>query len=110
MLVGFVGIPTGGIALPDLDQLIGDRAAIPAEQPPADVDALPQGLALMPDREVGVVGVHVIEAEDRPGYRLPLGRQRYQRPPGGPLHRRAIVGNPVRRIDHPASGSQGRTS
>ena len=38
----------------------------------------------MPDREVGVVGVHVIEAEDRPGYQAATRAAAVPAAAGGP--------------------------
>jgi hypothetical protein len=78
VLIGFVGIPAGRVALPYLDQLTGDRAAVAAEESPAHVDALPVGFARSPNGEIGILWVHVVGAEDRPGPGLEIGRQGHE--------------------------------
>ena len=65
VLVGGVGITASRIALPYLDQLPGNGTAIRAEQAPAQVDPLTLGFAGVPGGEVGILGTHLVGAEDR---------------------------------------------
>ena len=65
--IDLVAIPPGRVRLPDLDQRPADRPSVLVEHPAADDDPLPERLALVLARQVGVRGVERVLAEDRPG-------------------------------------------
>ena len=65
MLVALVQVPAAGVGLPDLHQLAADRPTIAVQHPAGDDDPLPNRLAAVLDRQVGLDGVHIPMAEAR---------------------------------------------
>ncbi len=60
-------VAAGGVGLPDLDQRVGDRAAVAVEHPAADDDPLPLRLAGVLAGQVVVELAEPALAEQRPG-------------------------------------------
>src|SRR6185312_14356969 len=67
MLVADMDIAAAGIGLPDLDQCIRHAAAVFVDHMAMHDDALPERLAGMLPREIGVAVAHGLVAVDRPG-------------------------------------------
>ena len=65
MLVALVAVATAGVGLPDLDQLARHRSARFVDYSPGHDDALPDRLARLTGRQVGVARVDVFAAEAR---------------------------------------------
>lgn len=78
VLVALVAVAPSGIGLPDLDQLTGHRPAAFVDDASGHRDALPDRLARMPGRQVGVERVDVLVAEARRPELDPLGIDRDQ--------------------------------
>ena len=76
MLVELVAVAAAGVGLPDLDQLARHRPAEFVEHPPGHDDALPDRLARVPGRQVGIERVDVLVAEARrPAFESPRDRR-----------------------------------
>src|SRR5699024_6160328 len=65
VLVALVDVATGGVRLPDLDELIADRPTLTVEDPPGDADALADGFAVGLDGQVRFEGADVTVPEGR---------------------------------------------
>ena len=64
VLVALVDVATTGVGLPDLDELVPDRAAVAVDHPPGHLHPLADRLAVVLHGQVGLAGADVALAED----------------------------------------------
>ena len=93
VLVAVVAVATGGVGLPDLDELVAHRAPVAVEDPARDHDALAQRLADVLAGEVGVERRHVGRAEHRSSELDEARRRHHQRPRRRPQGRAPVRGD-----------------
>ncbi len=94
VLVALVDVATGGIGLPDLDELVAHRASVTVEHPARDHDAFPDRFTVVLDRQVGLERSDVAVTEDR-GEQLDRLRIRLVQVLAGMAEQAAPVGRVV---------------
>jgi hypothetical protein len=90
VLVALVHVATGGVRLPDLDELVAHGSALAVEDPSGHDDPLAERLAGVLDREIGLVGRDVGVAESGRDELDLLGIRAHEFVGGMPEHGRAV--------------------
>src|SRR5205823_5445540 len=98
VLVDLMRVAAGGVRLPDLDERAPDRVAAVVHDAAGDDDALAQGLARVPAREVGIELLDRAFAEGRTGRLRERVREDQQRLLRAAQDGRAVVREDIGRV------------